>query len=223
MSSLKLTKESNVYVLTLNDPGQDNTFTPEVLDEYDAALNEIEGDSSNAALVITSSLPKTWCNGINLNWMTANSGDFQPFIMRLDQFLLRLALLNIPTVGSLVGNTYAGGAIMAAALDFRFMRADKGRFCFSEVDFKLAFTPIMTAIIKLLPNQQALKEMALTGIRLGGEECYQRQIVDNAYSEQELLPKSMEYAQMLASKDRTTYGLIKHQLRKDLLQFKGNA
>ena len=49
-------------------------------------------------------------------------------------------------------HAYAGGALIASACDFRTMRADRGRFCFPEVDIKIPFTPIMTEIVRLLPN-----------------------------------------------------------------------
>ena len=220
MSFITLREESNVFILTLDDPENDNTFSPEVFDEYDLILDKIEASTHNASLLITSSSPKTWCNGINLNWLMANTKDTVAFIDRLDKFLLRIALLNLPTVGSLVGNTYAGGAIFAAALDFRFMRGDRGRFCFSEIDIKLAFSPTMIGVIELLPNRQALNELALTGIRLGGEECLEKQIVDRTYNQEELFEESFKYAKFLAEKDRTTYGLIKHRLRKELLTMK---
>ena len=217
MPAISLKKESNVFILTLDDPENDNTFKPEVFDEYDALFDEIEASTDNAALLITSSSPKTWCNGINLNWLMANSNEMDPFVARLERFLLRAALLNLPTLACMVGNTYAGGAIFAAAMDFRFMRADRGRFCFSEVDVKLPFSPIMTQVIQLLPNRQALNELALTGIRVGGEECLEKQIVDRIYNEDALFEKSLEYATFLAEKDRNTYRTIKHRLRHELV------
>jgi len=222
MSFIKLRQEANVFVLTLDDPENDNTFSPDVFDEYDTVLNKIESSTHNASLLITSGSPKTWCNGINLNWLMANPDKADEFIDRMDKILLRIALLNLPTIGSLVGNTYAGGAIFAAALDFRFMRRDRGRFCFSEIDFKLPFTPVMIAIIVLLSNRQALNELALTGIRIGGEKCLEKQIVDRLYGQEELFEKSMEYAKFLAEKDRTSYGLIKHRLRKELVAMKSS-
>ena len=222
MPAISLKKESNVFILTLDDMENDNTFKPDVFDEYDAVFDEIEGSKENAALLITSSSPKTWCNGINLNWLMANSSEMDPFVARMERFLLRAALLNLPTLACMVGNTYAGGAIFAAAMDFRFMRADRGRFCFSEVDVKLPFTPIMMEVIKLLPNRQALNELALTGVRVGGEECLEKQIVDRIFSEDALFEQSLEYATFLAEKDRNAYCTIKHRLRNELVAMRSS-
>ncbi len=218
MANVELSKNGSVYVLTLNDPSTDNTYTTEVLKDYHACLDEVEGSAGNACLLITSSNEKTWCNGINLNWYLAqNQNERDALVAAMERLYLRLSLLNLPTLGCLTGNTYAGGAIMASALDFRYMRADRGRFCFSEVDIKIPFTPLMSEIIKLLPNPHALHEMALTGLRLGGEECMARNIVDAIFSADTLHSATLARAEFLATKDRRTYTAIKHGLRKQLL------
>jgi len=221
MSALTLDKSDHIYTLSLNDLATDNTYTDDVLDEYFSYLDEIEASSENASLVVTSSHPKTWCNGINLNWFINQTPDEQlKLINNMERLYLRLATLNLPTVGCITGNVYAGGAIMACTMDFRYMRLDRGRFCFSEVDVKLPFSPVMIETIKLLPNRQALNELALTGVRWGGEECLSKQVVDGAFPENELFEKCMEKAQILATKDRNTYTTIKHRLRKEVLALK---
>lgn len=221
MANVELSKTGSIFVLTLNDPATDNTYTTDVLKNYHACLDEIEGSKGNACLLITSNNDKTWCNGINLNWFIAQNQDERDVLVSaMERLYLRLSLLNMPTLGCLTGNTYAGGAIMACALDFRYMRADKGRFCFSEVDIKIPFTPLMTEVIRLLPNPHALHEMALTGLRLGGEECFARNIVDGIYPADSLRNAALERAEFLASKDRSTYTAIKHGLRRHLLTFR---
>ncbi|MBL4608949.1 MAG: enoyl-CoA hydratase/isomerase family protein [Pseudomonadales bacterium] len=223
MSNLTLEQVGQVYVLGLNDLNTDNTYTNDVLNEYFAYLDEVEASRGNASLVITSSHPKTWCNGINLNWFMGQTADEQiKLIKNMERLYLRLATLNLPTVGCITGNVYAGGAIMACALDFRYMRSDRGRFCFSEVDVKLPFSPIMTEIIKLLPNRQALSELALTGVRWGAEECLPKQVVDGIFPESTLYEKCMEKAEFLATKDRSTYTTIKHRLRPEVVALKNH-
>jgi ribosomal protein L35AE/L33A len=61
------------------------------------------------------------------------------FTLQLENMLLRLALLNLPVIAEIGGNAYAGGAILASACDFRFMRSDRGRFCFPEVHLGIPF------------------------------------------------------------------------------------
>lgn len=219
MTFMQLEKKGAVYVLTLTNGDKDNTFNPDVLAEYHACLDQIEADRSNAALLICSNHPKTFCNGIDLPWLqTQDATGFKAFVDLLENFLLRLSVMDLPVIAAINGNCYAGGAIMASATDFRLMRADRGRFCFSEVNIKIPFTPVMTEIIRLLPDQQALRDLALIGKAVGGEEAKQMKVADSIHSEDELLPAAMAFAEMMAQKDRATYGAIKRGLRLGLAQ-----
>ena len=164
MPTMELTKEGAVYVLTLTNGANANTLTEGVVDEYHDILDELEASAENSALILTSSDPKFWCNGINLDWLLKQPHDYFPkFVEILDELFLRLSLLPMPTVGCLTGHVYAGGAILATTLDFRLMREDRGFFCFPEVDIKILFSPIMYEILRLLPDHYALNELVLTG------------------------------------------------------------
>lgn len=217
MAALDLQKEDCVYVLTMTGQEHGNTFTAEVFEQHHEVLNEIDGSTENCAVVLTSSDPKSWCQGINLKWLRAQPQEYEPHFMSLmEEVLLRWALLDCPTVACLNGHTFAGGAILASALDFRFMREDRGWFCFSEVDVKVPLTTTMHAIVELLPNRQALRDLLLTGKRLGGDEAAELGMVDGTYPHETLFRKSMELARMLAQKDRSTYGTIKRRMRRRL-------
>jgi enoyl-CoA hydratase/carnithine racemase len=217
---MELTKQGTVYVLTLINGANANTLTEDVVGEYHDILDELEGSAENSALILTSSDPKFWCNGINLEWLLEQPHDYVPkFIELLDELFLRFALLPMPTVGCLTGHVYAGGAILATTLDFRLMREDKGFFCFPEVDIKLLFSPFMYEILRLLPDHYALNELVLTGKRVGGKEALTMKIVSAVYPEETLYDKAMELAMSLARKDRMTYAHIKRGLRQALVKY----
>lgn len=217
MSFMKLDKKGAVYVLTLTNGDKDNTFNPDVLDAYNECLDRIENHPDNAALLITSDHPKTFCNGIDLTWLlTQDPEGFKDFVDKLENFLLRLAVLNLPVIAAINGNCYAGGAIMASGCDFRFMREDKGRFCFSEVNIKIPFTQVMTDIIRLLPDAQALRDLALTGKAVGGLEAFRMKVADSILSDTQLYPEALAFAGQMAEKHRATYTAIKRGLRPDL-------
>lgn len=219
MSTMQLTRHGAVWVLTLTNGDKDNTFNPDVLREHMEVFDRIEADKDNAALLITSDHPKTWCNGIDLAWlMTQPQEVFRDFIIQLEDFFLRVALLNLPTIACITGNAYAGGAIMASACDFRLMRSDKGRMCFSEVKIKMPFTDVMLEVIQLLPNRKALRDMALTSNAYGGMDCLAMDVVDRIHSEDELFHNALEFATEMSTKHRPTYATIKHGLRKSIVE-----
>ncbi len=221
MKFMELSKDGSVFILTLTNGENGNTFTEEVLLEYLEVFDQIESTKENASLVITSNSSKFWCTGIDLEWLSKQpKGYIAEFAKLMDRLYLRASLLNLPTIGCLTGHTFAGGAILASALDFRFMREDRGWFCFPEVDIKIPFTLVMQEVIETLPGRKALRDLILTGYRMGGREAWQRDIVDGAFSESELFPKTMEFAKMMAEKDRETYTKIKHNFRRNIVALK---
>jgi len=217
---MELTKQGTVYVLTLINGANANTLTEDVVGEYHDILDELEASAENSALILTSSDPKFWCNGINLEWLLKQPHDYFPkFVELLDELFLRFSLLPMPTVGCLTGHVYAGGAILATTLDFRLMREDRGFFCFPEVDIKILFSPVMYDILRLLPDHYALNELVLTGKRIGGKEALTMKIVSAIYPEETLNDKAMELGMSLAKKDRRTYAHIKRGLRQALVKY----
>jgi enoyl-CoA hydratase/carnithine racemase len=218
MGVLDLRKDGSVFILTMIDTKNSNTFTPEVFDEHIEIIDEIEKSRENCCVVLTSGDEKSWSQGINLQWLRAQPPEYeQEFKDKMDIFLTRWALADFPTVACLTGHTFAGGAILASAMDFRLMREDRGWFCFSEVDVKVPLTPLMHEVVELLPNPRALRDLLLTGKRIGGGEAAELGVVDGAYPQGILFEKSVELARMLAEKDRNTYGTIKRNMRRRLI------
>lgn len=217
MSTMSLTIKDGVHVLTLTNHDQENTFTLAVLQEYLAVFDAVENYQGNTALLITCEHDKTFSTGINLEWLIAQPAQSQKdFVTMLERVLCRLALLPAPTVVCMNGNTYAGGALLAAAADFRVMRADRGRFCFPEVNIKIPFAATMVDILNLLPNKQAIKVMALTGKAYTGIECEALDLVDSIYPADQLQAHAFELAKSLGQKDRATYTTIRNSLRPDV-------
>ncbi len=215
---LDLGKENSVYVLTMNNGGKPNTLTPESVDEFIKILDEIEATRGNASLLLTSNHPTVWNTGLDLEWLATQGGQYhEEFATALEDFFLRWALLNLPTIGCITGHAYGGGAMLAVTLDFRFMREDRGWFRFPAIDMNLTFTPILHQILELLPNSKALRYLLLAGKGFGGEEAASLDIVDHAYPEPVLFEKAMELAHMLAAKDRNTYTTIKRGMRQALV------
>jgi enoyl-CoA hydratase/carnithine racemase len=220
MSYMELTKDGDVHILKLTNGAEENRLTIDVINEYLANMDAIEASEENTALVVVSSDPKFWNNGIHLDWLRSQPpGSMPSFGKYMDKLYLRMALLNCPTIACLNGHTYAGGAILAACFDFRFMRADRGFFCFPEVDIDIPFSPIMHAVLELMPDRLAMTEMMLTGKRIGGIEALEKKIVMAAYPQDQLWDKTMEWARMLAQKNRKTYSDIKINMKHRLADY----
>ena len=214
MKHFELEQKEGIFILTMTN--KDNTFTIDILNELDALIDEIENHKGNCSLLITSNYEKTWSTGINLDWyLPLPENEKAKFKWLMEKVLARIALLDMPTIAAINGNAYAGGAIMASGMDFRFMRADRGRYCFPEITVKIPFTDVFMEIVKVIPAP-VLEEMLFTGRPLGGEECFARNVVHKIFSKEELFDESFKVAKLMAEKDRNTYKVTKLFYKKAL-------
>ena len=218
MPELDLEKKGEVFLVTLNNPSTGNAINTESLSAHKEVLAELEAVEDNSAVVVTSSDPKSWCVGLDLDWIrTQNYKESGGIFCEVEEVFCRWALLSLPTIACITGHCIAGGAFLASVMDFRLMRADKGWFAFTEIDVKIAPSPRLYLMADLLPNKQAVRELLLTGRRVGGEEAQKLELVDESHLLDKLLPRAMDFAQLLAQKDLETYRKIKHLLKRELV------
>ena len=218
MPKLSLEKKGNVFVVTLNNPSTGNAINTESLSAHKDILAELEAVGDNSAVVVTSSDPKSWCVGLDLDWISAQdykeSGET---FCEVEEVFCRWALLSLPTIACITGHCIAGGAFLSSVMDFRLMRADRGWFAFSEIDVKIAPSPKLYLMADFLPNKQAVRQLMLTGRRIGGDEAQKLGLVDESHLQEKLLPRAMEFADQLSQKDLKTYRKIKHLIKRELV------
>ena len=219
MPDLDLEKMGEVFVVTLNNPSTGNAINKVSLNAHRDILTELEAVKNNSAVVVTSSDPKSWCVGLDLDWISEqNEEELEATFREVEEVFGRWALLSPPTIACITGHCIAGGAFLASVMDFRFMRADRGWFAFNEIDVKIAPSPRLYLMADLLPNKQAVRELLLTGKRVGGDETRKLGLVDESHLQEKLLPRAMEFAQQLAQKDLITYRKIKHLIKRELVE-----
>ena len=219
MPELDLEKNGDVFVVTLDNPSTGNAINTASLSAHREILAELETVKENSAVVVTSSDPKSWCVGLDFDWIREQSEqEYWETFREVEEVFERWALLSLPTIACITGHCIAGGAFLASVMDFRLMRADRGWFAFTEIDVKIPPSPKLYLMADLLPNKQAVRELLLTGRRVGGDEAQKLGLVDESHLQEKLLPRAMEFAQQLAQKDLETYRKIKHLLKRDLVE-----
>lgn len=144
MALTEYTLHDHVALLTLNSG--ENLFNPVFLDAFLEVLDRLETETEASTLVVHSAHEKIFCNGIDLAWLAPviQAGDLQTaknFLYQLNRLYRRVATYPMVTIAAMNGHTFAGGAMLSCAFDFRFMRADRGFFCLPEVDLGIPFCP----------------------------------------------------------------------------------
>ncbi|GAB3023183.1 enoyl-CoA hydratase-related protein [Mycobacterium bourgelatii] len=209
--TITLTYDDQIAILDLGD--DENRFSPSFLDDIDTKLGEIVANRPNG--LVTTATGKFYTNGLDLDWLGAHSDQTQWYVGRVQGLLARMLTLPIPTAAAIVGHAFGAGAMLAVAHDFRVMRADRGFFCFPEVDINIPFTPGMAALIqaKLAP-QPAVASMT-TGRRFGGVDAASIGIVDATAAEGAVTAAAVDLLRPLGAKDQGTLGAIKQTMFGD--------
>ncbi|GAB6908605.1 Enoyl-CoA hydratase/isomerase [Desulfosarcina cetonica] len=211
--------DAHVATVTLNDG--ENRFNPDFLDAFLNTLDEVENTTDATTLVVTSAHEKIFSNGIDLEWMipVIQQNDLarsKAFLYQLNRLFKRLATYPLVTVAAISGHAFAGGAILCCAFDFRFMRSDRGFFCFPEVDLGIPFLPGMNALLKKAMPMYMVEYMEYTGVRLTANQCVDHHIVQKACPMETLMDETRAFA-MAINKRRLVIAEMKKRLNQSII------
>ncbi len=150
-----------------------------------AVLDEAVADQQTRAIVLTSSDSKFFSNGIHVQWLGERfaAKEFQAirdFCYGMDEVFKKLLLAPVPTIAAINGHAFGNGAIITCACDFRFMKSDRGFFCFPEVDLGIPFLPGMDAFIEKAIPFWKFNELKLTGRRATAPELEAHHVIEKA-------------------------------------------
>lgn len=214
MALVEYQLDENVALVTLNNG--ENRFNRDFLNAILDVLDEVEKEEQATALVVRSSHEKIWSNGIDLEWLAPfyQSGELdhiKAFLYQLNDVFKRLLLYPMPTIAAITGHAFAGGAILSCAFDFRFMRSDRGFFCFPEVDIQIPFLPGMIALCEKAIPKYKFEELKYTGKRATAEECAQSGFIMKACHMDQLMDDVMAFAKANGKK-RKIFGIMKERM-----------
>ncbi|HOK06849.1 MAG TPA: enoyl-CoA hydratase/isomerase family protein [Syntrophales bacterium] len=221
MAVLRWDKQGTVAVITMtNGENRHNpTFTEEILKAFD----EIEADETVYAVVITSDDPKNWSQGIDVAWLTDvfNKKDYQAirdFMYGLNRIFKRILLYPMPVIAAINGHAFGDGSILACACDFRFMKADRGFFCFPEVDISIPFLPGMLELLKKAMPYYKLEDAVFSGKRMGAKELEEHHVIVKACADnEELMREALAFAATFTKK-RPIFGELKRRLHRHIIE-----
>jgi enoyl-CoA hydratase/carnithine racemase len=138
------------------------------------------------------------------------------FFYLLNRLFKRIVTYPLVTVAGISGHAFAGGAIMCCAFDFRYMRSDRGFFCFPEVDLGIPFLPGMNALLKKAMPLYMVEYMQYTGARLTADQCLAHHIIQKACPIETLMDETMTFA-MTVNKRRPVVSEMKKRLNQAIV------
>lgn len=221
MSVVDWEKKETVGIITMN--GGENRQNPEYVGRMLAVFDEMEEDREISSVIITSSDRKNWSLGIDVQWIGQAMADrdqqaIRDFMYGMNRVYRRILLYPMPVIAAINGHAFGGGTILACACDFRFMKSDRGFFCFPEIDISIPFLPGMLAIVRKAIPEQKLEELILTGKRAVAAELEAHHIiVKTCEHEEALMRETITFAKTF-NKKRPIFAEIKKRLHAGVVE-----
>jgi enoyl-CoA hydratase/carnithine racemase len=221
MSGIEWKKVETVGVITMNNG--ENRHNPDFVRAILTAFDEVEADPCISSVIIASSDPKNWSQGIDLTWITGAmaNNDLQgirDFMYGLNRIFKRILLYPMPVIAAINGHAFGDGTIMACACDFRFMKADRGFFCFPEIDINIPFLPGMLAIVRKAIPYYKLEELVLSGKRTGAAELEAHHVIVKACDNEEVLMREALAFAKNFNKKRPIFGEMKKRMYGSIIE-----
>ena len=220
MSIITWQKDDTVAVVQLNNG--DNKQNLEFALAMNTVLDEVVSDLSVTSLVITSSDMKNWSVGVDVNWImeqlqAQNNDNILDFMNGMNQVFRKLLTFPFPTIAAINGHAFGNGAILSCSCDFRFMRRDRGYFCFPEVDLGIPFLPGMAAFIQKAIPFYKYNELKLTGKRATADELEAAHVIEKACDDRDtVFEDSMAFARTFQKK-RAIFEEHKKRMHKSII------
>jgi enoyl-CoA hydratase / 3-hydroxyacyl-CoA dehydrogenase len=207
--------ETHVATIAINRPDRLNTISPQVFDEIEKALAELEKDDAVRCLVVTGVGDRSFSAGADL----ASFGDFSKafkvweFSRHAERVMSRLANFSKPTLAAINGHCFGGGLELALACDFR-IAAKRAKLGQTEVNLGLVPGAGGTQRLVRTLGQAKAKELVLLGVRLTADEAAAIGLVTKAVENESFLQEVRGLAEKLAKQAPIAVRLAKALLNR---------
>jgi len=220
MAVVEWRKENNVAVVEMCNGA--NRMNKTFSDDLNQCLDAVVEDTDIQAMVLSSTDEKNFSQGIDVEWIggklaAQENEDVISFMHGMNDIFKRLLLFPVPVIAAINGHAYGNGAIISCACDFRFMRKDRGFFCFPEVDVSIPFLPGMIGFVRKAVPEPLFNQMLLSGQRMAAPDLESANVIVKACEKETLLPEAIAYASSFAKK-RGIFQELKKRMHKECVR-----
>jgi enoyl-CoA hydratase/carnithine racemase len=198
-----LEKKDGIAQLRLNRPEALNSLTPVLLDEMEAALDDVIADPSMRALIVSGE-GRAFCTGADLKTVISLFDEWPKyvhFVHRISEVFGKVEHCPIPTIAKIHGFALAGGLELLLCCDMA-IAADDARIGDQHANFGLiAGGGGIPRLIRRSGRQVGL-EILFTGRWLSGVEAADRGIVLRSVPAADLDEATESLAAELRTKSR---------------------
>ena len=222
MAEISYDKHGAVRLITINRADKMNSLDFAANDELIEVWREFDRDDQARVAVITGAGDKAFCAGAdlktyNLAFAQASAPEFRAKYTNGPGFggITRNLDIDKPILAAVNGFAISGGFELSLACDMRFCSVNAE---FALQDAKWGFHACDGGLIRLpqIVGMGHAMEIVLSGERVNADHAYRIGLVNRVFEQHELLAKSMDYAQMLATRAPLSHRFAKEVMRRSV-------
>ena len=198
MGFVKVEQQGHVGILTIDRQEALNALNSQVLNDLDAAIDEVAANDDVYVVVLTGA-GRSFVAGADIGEMKGfSSADGKKFGVHGGGVFLKLENMAQAVIAAINGFALGGGCELSMACDIR-LASEKAKFGQPEVG--LGITPGFAGTQRLprIVGISKAMELILTAKVIGAAEAKAIGLVSEVYPPEELMPKALELANAICA------------------------
>lgn len=198
LKNVKLEKEGNLAVITINRPKALNALNSETLRDLDKAIENIESENDIYCVILKGEGEKSFVAGADIAEMKdLDAKAAEEFGLLGNRVFRRLENLDKPVIAAISGFALGGGCELAMACDIR-IASEKARFAQPETG--LGITPGFGGTQRLprIVGESKAKELIYTGAMINAEEALRIGLVNKVVPLENLMEEAKKMADAIS-------------------------
>ena len=197
---VEMERHEGVALLTLNRPDVLNALSPDMLDDLEFLLDQIEKRSELRCVVITGAGDRAFTAGADIGHMReATPLQARDYARRGHDITGRIESFPKPVIAAVNGYALGGGCELSLACDIR-VASEHAIFGLPEVNLGILPGWGGTQRMARATSPGFAKEMIFTGRQVDAAEAHAAGLVNHVHPHDELLTKALELAGEIATK-----------------------
>ncbi len=190
-------QEGFVGIVTINRPKALNALNSKVLEELEAAFDQVNLETTRA-LIITGSGTKSFVAGADIAEMsTLTKAEGEAFGKKGNDVFRKIETFPIPVIGAINGFALGGGCEISMSCDIRICSENA---VFGQPEVGLGITPGFGGTQRLarIIGVGKAKEMIYSAKNIKADEAYRIGLVNDVYPQEELIEMAKKLANKIA-------------------------
>lgn len=189
--------EGAVGILTIDRPKALNALNSEVLEDLNAALDQVDLDTIRC-LILTGAGEKSFVAGADIGEMSnLTVAEGTAFGKKGNDIFLRIEKFPIPVIAAVNGFALGGGCELSMSCDIRICSENA---MFGQPEVGLGITPGFGGTQRLarIVGSGVAKELIYAASNIKADEAYRIGLVNHVYPQEELIPAAKKLAGKIA-------------------------